>query len=217
VFNGQAYLADALRSVAAQSANDIEIIVVDDGSTDSTPEVARAFGDARLRYVRQDRAGAAAARNRGVDLANGRLLAFLDADDVWIGDKLCLQIASLRRADGEMIFANMEEFISPDRLQELDRQVKLHPGPRPGVSLDTLLMRLDDFRKVGPFDVRWRIGEFLEWYARAIDLGLKPAMLPQVLARRRLHDTNISRLDHAHRVQYAQIIKSVLDRRRASL
>ena len=217
VFNGQAYVADSLRSVASQSFSDLEIIVVDDGSTDSTFEVTQAFGDRRLRYIRQDRAGAAAARNRGVELANGPLLAFLDADDVWMRQKLCLQIASLQRGDGDMIFANAEEFITPDRLQELEGQIKLHPGPRPFIYASTLLMRRADFQKVGPFDTRWRVGEFVGWYARAIDLGLKSAVLPQVLARRRLHDTNLGRLNRAHRGQYARVMKSILDRRRVVL
>jgi glycosyltransferase involved in cell wall biosynthesis len=214
VFNGQAYLAEALSSVASQSVKDIEIIVIDDGSTDSTYDVIRAFGDPRLRYLRQERAGAAAARNHGVNLAKGPLLAFLDADDIWMRDKLSLQIGSLTRADGQLIFAHVEEFITPDRLQELEGQVNVHPGPHPFRYASTLLMRLDDFHRVGPFDNRWKLGEFMEWYARAVDAGLKPVVLPQILARRRLHDDNMGRRDRAHRRQYAEIIKSVLDRRR---
>jgi glycosyltransferase involved in cell wall biosynthesis len=177
--------------------------------------VAQTFDDPRLRYIRQNRAGAGAARNRGVESANGDLLAFLDADDLWLVDKLCLQVASLQRADGDMIFGHVEEFITKDRLQDLERQVKLRPGSRPGVWLGTLLIRRDDFRRVGPFEVRWQVGEFLEWYARAIDIGLRPFMLTQLLGRRRLHDTNTGRVGRAHRPQYAQIIKGILDRRRA--
>jgi glycosyltransferase involved in cell wall biosynthesis len=215
VFNGQAYLADTLRSVASQSVRDIEIIVVDDGSTDSTCEVVREFDDSRLRYIRQEKTGAAGARNRGVDLANGQLLAFLDADDVWVEDKLFLQIASLKRSDGEMIFAHGEEFISPDRLQGLEGLVKPHQGVHPFICSSTLLMRRELFHKVGRFDTRWRTGEFVDWYARAIDRGLKAYVLPQVLVRRRIHDTNTGRLERAHRGQYARVMKSVLDRRRA--
>ena len=217
VFNGQAYLGDSLRSIATQSFSDLEIIVVDDGSTDSTFEVTQAFGDRRLRYIRQDRAGAAAARNRGVELANGPLLAFLDADDVWIGQKLCLQIASLRRGDGDMIFANVEEFITPDRLDELENHIKLRSGPRPFIYASTLLMRRADFQKVGPFDIGWRVGEFIAWYARAKDLGLRSAVLPQVLTRRRIHDVNTGRLERNYRTHYARVMKSVLDRRRVGL
>jgi glycosyltransferase involved in cell wall biosynthesis len=216
-FDSQAYLGEALTSVVSQSIRDIEVIIVDDGSTDATFEVVKTFDDRRLRYIRQDRAGAAAARNRGIDLAKSRFLAFLDADDLWIGDKLRLQIASLLRADGDMIFANVEEFISDDRVEELEGKVKVHTAPRPGIWLGTLLMRRDDFRRVGPFDLRWRMGEFVEWHARAIDLGLRPFVLPQVLARRRLHNDNMGRRDRAERGQYAQIIKGVLDRRRAAL
>lgn len=216
VYNGQAYLAEALASVASQSVGDIEVIVIDDGSTDGTPEVVRAFGDMRVRYVRQDKAGAAAARNRGIDLARGALLAFLDADDVWTDNKLALQIASLERADAEMIFANVEEFISADHARDVAGRIKLRSGPRPGIWLGTLLIRREDFQRVGPFDSRWRIGEFVEWHARAVDLGLRSKVLPEVLARRRLHDANMGRVDRAHRGQYAHVIKSVLERRRAA-
>jgi hypothetical protein len=75
-------------------------------------------------------------------------------------------------------------------------------------------MRREDFKKVGPFDARWRIGEFIEWYSRALDIGLKSVVLPQVLARRRIHDTNTGLVNHAHRSQYAQVLKNILDRRR---
>ena len=216
VFNGQSYVTDALTSVAAQSAPDLEIIVVDDGSTDLTAEAVRAFGDRRVRYVRQRQAGAAAARNHGVDLAQGELLAFLDADDVWMRGKLDRQIASLERADGDMIFANIEEFISPDCLQALEGYVKPHPAPLVGISVTTLLILREDFNRVGPFDARCRAGEFLDWYGRAVDLGLKPAIVPEVLARRRIHQTNQGRQNRAHRVQYAHVVKRLLDRRRAA-
>ena len=141
----------------------------------------RAFGDGRVRYVRQRQSGAAGARNHGIDLARGELLAFLDPDDMWTDDKLARQIASLERADGGMIFANVEEFISPDRLHALEGHVKPYCASLPGVSIITLLIRREDFNRIGPFDARWRVGEFLDWYARAVDLGLKAAVLPEVL------------------------------------
>jgi hypothetical protein len=76
-------------------------------------------------------------------------------------------------------------------------------------------MRREDFNRVGPFDARWRVGEFIDWYGRAVDLGLKSAILPEVLARRRIHDTNHGRKNRAHAVQYARVVKRLLDRRRA--
>src|SRR5437667_12630279 len=93
-YNGERYLAEAIESVLAQRYEPLEIIVVDDGSTDRSAEVARHFGDA-VQYVCQPHAGAAAARNRGVGLATGDLIAFLDADDVWTEGRLARQVQVL--------------------------------------------------------------------------------------------------------------------------
>src|SRR3954451_22735593 len=80
VFNGERYLREALQSILAQSYRPIEVVVVDDGSTDRSPVVVAGFGR-EVRYLRQENAGPAAARNHGVQEARGELLAFLDADD----------------------------------------------------------------------------------------------------------------------------------------
>ena len=91
VFNGERYLGEALESVLAQSYQPLEVIVVDDGSTDETAEVARRYGE-RVRYVWQPNAGETAARNLGLTAAHGEFIAFLDADDVWDSEKLERQI-----------------------------------------------------------------------------------------------------------------------------
>ncbi len=90
-YNYGRYLAAAVESVFAQTYPPLEIIVVDDGSDDDTREVASRYGD-RIRYVRTDNRGVSAARNTGVELAKGDLVAFLDADDRWLPRKLELQI-----------------------------------------------------------------------------------------------------------------------------
>lgn len=99
VWNGAASVERALDSIASQSAPPAEIIVVDDGSTDETSVIVRAWGeahpDARLRCITQPNAGPAAARNRGVDAASSRWVAFLDADDRWHQDKLARQLVAL--------------------------------------------------------------------------------------------------------------------------
>ena len=214
-FNGQEYLAEALASVAAQSHPDLEIIVVDDGSTDRTAEIAQTFDDRRVRYVYASRSGAALARNRGVGLARGELLAFLDADDVWTHDKLRLQVASLERGDGDMIFTRVEQFVGPNPFQSGAPQQPPTTG-QPGICATTLLMRREAFERVGFFDGECRLGEFLDWYARAVDLGLKPAVLPEALAGRRVHETNQGRGNRDRASEYARVMKRVLDRRRRS-
>src|SRR5262245_10754564 len=92
VYNGEAFLGEALASIRAQRHRPIEILVVDDGSTDGTAAVVMA-ADAGIRYMRQDNAGGAAARNRGIGMARGTFVAFLDADDLWPPEKLERQIA----------------------------------------------------------------------------------------------------------------------------
>lgn len=95
-FNRAAWVREAVDSVLAQTFQDFELIVVDDGSTDATGEGLMAYGD-RLRHLVQDRQGVSAARNRGLDLAQGEWIAFLDSDDLWLPQKLETQVAFLNR------------------------------------------------------------------------------------------------------------------------
>ncbi len=91
VFNGERYLAEALESIFAQTHRPIEIIVIDDGSTDGTPDVAARFKSS-IKYIRQTNAGPPAARNRGLSEAESDFIAFLDADDLWHPEKLARQL-----------------------------------------------------------------------------------------------------------------------------
>ncbi|MGD0199377.1 MAG: glycosyltransferase family 2 protein [Bryobacteraceae bacterium] len=88
LYNKAKYVMRALASIAGQTCGDYEVIVVDDGSTDGSGELAAGFGDARFRVVQQANAGPGAARNRGVAEAQGDLIAFLDADDAWLPEYL---------------------------------------------------------------------------------------------------------------------------------
>ena len=100
VYNGERFLAEAIGSVLGQTLPPHEIIVVDDGSTDSTAQIVADLAAAAavpLRYVYQENQGPAAARNHGIRLAQGELIAFQDADDLWSAEKLVTQAALLRR------------------------------------------------------------------------------------------------------------------------
>jgi glycosyltransferase involved in cell wall biosynthesis len=95
VYNGERYVAEAINSVLGQTQPPLECVVVDDGSTDATGDVVTGFG-AAVTYVRTERGGVSKARNHGIRLARGELVAFLDHDDVWLPPKLELQAEALR-------------------------------------------------------------------------------------------------------------------------
>lgn len=97
-YNRAKYIVDAIESVLNQTCRDIELIIVNDGSTDDTSQVIAPFlNDGRIRYVVQENAGAASARNRGIALSTGRYVAFIDSDDIWKKDKLEIQLSIMNR------------------------------------------------------------------------------------------------------------------------
>ncbi|MDR5708499.1 MAG: glycosyltransferase family 2 protein, partial [Armatimonadota bacterium] len=114
--NAEAYLREALDSVFAQTRPPDEVIVVDDGSLDRTPEIAASYGD-RVRLVRQPNRGEAAARNTGVRVAQGELIAFLDADDAWLPGYLTSQLRVYETSGGNcLVFC--DAWVGNRRMQE---------------------------------------------------------------------------------------------------
>ncbi len=213
VHNGARYLGEAIESVCHQTLLPAQIIVVDDGSTDESATVARGF--AQVEYAFQENAGAATARNTGAALARHEYLAFLDADDVWVPQKLEWQLAALNsQIAGAMAFGHVEQFASPD-LSSAEREEIHIPNPRMvAFSPSALLMRRADFFRVGEFEAAWGVGEFIDWYLKAIDAGLQSHVLPETVLRRRVHTANMGRLKQDARSDYVRIAKATLDRRR---
>ncbi len=219
VYNGERYIAEAIESVAMQSYEPLEIIVVDDGSTDNTGDVVRGLEvrlrESVIRYERQENSGAASARNRGVEMAGGELLAFLDADDVWLSDKLAKQVEMLNENHHyEAVFGLMEQFISPDVDDNVRATLRCPADSMPGYTHCTMLIHRDAFMRVGLFETNWQIGEFVAWYVKALDTGLRSALLPEVVFRRRLHAGNQGVNKRDFHSDYVRIAKASLDRRR---
>lgn len=207
VYNGEKYLAAALDSIVAQTYRPLEIIVVDDGSTDAGASIAQAYD--LVRYAFQEHAGLCAALNHGVSLARAEYFAFLDADDLWTGNKLELQMARLLTDPSlDMVFAHVREFRA-DAANDTTR----FSTPTAGYSKGTLVVRRASFFRVGLFDTRYRVGDFIDWYIRATELALKSEMLAEVLLLRRLHDDNMGIREIDQRRAYLQILKQSLDRR----
>jgi len=213
VYNGRRYLPEAIESVLGQTYNPLELIVMDDGSIDDSGEVARRY--APVRVHRQDHSGLGAARNSAIAKATGRYLSFLDADDIWLPDKLDRQLRILEAEPAlDMVFGHVEEFISPD-LDDAARQTLLcHEGPLAGMFAGTMVVRRSSYERVGPFETDWRVGEFVDWYARAQEQGLQSFVMPDIVLRRRLHKSNMGVRLRDARGDYARILKASLDRRR---
>jgi glycosyltransferase involved in cell wall biosynthesis len=216
VYNGEKYLAEAVESVFAQTYRSIEVIIVDDGSTDSSGEISQRFGPS-IRYILRSHEGSGAARNHGVALARGTYCAFLDADDLWMEDKLTRQITVFRdRPHLDMVFGHVKLFHSPELSKKSKAKLIGDGQTTPGLAAGTLLIKRNSFLQAGLFETWWRIGEFIDWYLKAIEKGLESHILPEVVMQRRLHGSNSTIRERAAMKDYVRVLKASLDRRRAS-
>jgi glycosyltransferase involved in cell wall biosynthesis len=215
VYNGERYLADAIESVLAQEYRPLELIVIDDGSSDGSAAVARRF--AQVRYHYQPNGGIGAARNRGLELAQGAFIAFLDADDVWTPQKLAVQLQAFADdPEVDIVSGHVLQFPSPELDEPAIRKIRCPSEPLPGHAFGAMLIKRGAFRRVGPVTMDHEKAECVDWCLRAKDLGLRLGMLPGVVLRRRLHDANHG-INHRQAVtDYAHALKASLDRRRAA-
>ena len=213
VYNGEQYLAEAITSILSQTYHPLEVIVIDDGSTDGSAAIARSFSE--VRYYFQPNAGPGAARNHGVERGNGQFFAFLDADDLWAPEKLTRQMAAFAaNPDLDMVFGYVQQFYSPELSAEERARIS-HGGEQlPGYVVGSMLIKRDALFRAGAFATHWRLGEFIDWYVKAREQGLQSLLLPDVVLRRRVHTRNMGIREQSSRADYVRVIKASLDRRR---
>lgn len=220
VYNGRKYLADAIESLLAQSRPVNEIVVVDDGSTDDSAEVAAKFGPP-VRCIRQQNAGQSAARNHGVREARGELLSFLDSDDLVHPRKIERQLERFAESPQlALIDAYAQNFWSPDvpadQRQLAGWQSMTHSDKPWPEFIATWLFRRDVWDRVGKFDESRRFAEDSDWHDRVRFSGMPMETIRAVLARRRLHHSNLTRNNYVDHIDGLQrFYKEKIDRLRA--
>jgi glycosyltransferase involved in cell wall biosynthesis len=214
VYNHAQHLAEAIDSVLAQTYPAVELIVIDDGSTDGSGEIARRYGPA-LRYAYQANAGIGAARNHAAALATGEFFAFLDSDDRYPADRLARQIAAFHAdPELEMVLGHVTEFLSPELDEAARRRLRPPLERAPGNIPPSMLIRRQAYARVGPFDIEAGLGSSIEWWARLLDLRLRTVMLEDVVVERRLHARNTGLRAWDSGSAYLRLVKATLDRRR---
>jgi len=214
VRNGERFLADALQSIAAQTRQPDEVIVVDGQSTDRTAAIVQATPG--IRYLLQPDLGIANARNLALREVSGAFVAFLDADDLWTPDKLAVQL-DFMRAKPHLMYTTtlLRLFYDADtpprpgfREEGFDQGME---GRFPG----TMLARRAVFDRVGPFDPAFRVAYEVDWFARAQDAGVPSAVVEQVLLHKRIHAANHAIQREQFRREWFVVMRRSLERKRA--
>ena len=217
VYNYDRYLGEAIESVLSQTYQHLEVIVVDDASTDKSGEVAKSFADRGVRYCQVAHGGIGPARNKGVELAQGIYFAFLDADDRWPEEKLERQLQAFDSDSTlEMVFGQAEQLQNgPEWESRIKNKQPAATNLMPGMVAGTMLIKRDAFFRVGKFLGELKVGEFVDWYARAVELRVRSLVLPDLFLWRRIHDSNQGIRERQSVSDYARVLKATLDRRRA--
>lgn len=214
IHNGERFLGEALDSVAAQDYGAVEVIVVDDGSSDGGPAIASAR---EVVLVRQERRGVASARNAGIDRARGEIVTFLDQDDLWMPSKLRRQVEILTAHPDRICLVQASYFLEagvtpPPWFGKPELLARDHTGWAPScVAVSRHL-----FDRVGRFDERLQHGSDLDWSARALQMGIPIEVVPEMLVRQRIHERNDSATPAAMTEMFT-VLRGALARKRSGL
>jgi glycosyltransferase involved in cell wall biosynthesis len=196
VYNGERFLAEAIRSVFCQEIRDLELLVIDDGSSDGSVDIVNALAQKHpeIRLIRQaEHQGPAAARNRALAGARGTFITFLDADDSMLPGRLSFQAGYMSEHPETDILINAAE-------------AQLEPGVEPPLWLSdlppldqpyhyclmTMMVRPSVFTRVGGFDPSYRVSSDTNWLIRALAAGATVAKVDRVVTRRRVHGANLT-------------------------
>jgi glycosyltransferase involved in cell wall biosynthesis len=215
VFNGERFVAEAIESVFAQDHRPLEVVVVDDGSTDASANVARSFEDVLL--LRQGNEGPAAARNAGVARSSGELITFLDADDRMASGRITTQVRRLEAARTVGCVLMRQDVVLeppmavPSWLRPFDDRDDLVGG-----LMSTAMVRRETFMAVGGFDGSYRLCEDVDLLFRLREAGTVIEILPTVGVHRRIHRDNASHDVASMRSALSRAVRERVERQRVA-
>ena len=216
VSDGERYIRSALHSILEQNYHPLEIIVIDGQSVDHTASIVQSYKS--ISYIYQAGRGLANARNTGIEAARGDLIAFLDADDIWTGDKLSIQVDHLiQNPYIQYLNAWVKLFVEPG-YSPWSRYTKkfleqVHIARTPG----TLIARRSVFEIAGLFNTDFRIACDAEWFTRANAFEIPMFIIPHVLLYKRIHHKNLSSNMSMHKTELMTVIRQSVIRHRRKM
>jgi glycosyltransferase involved in cell wall biosynthesis len=198
-YNQGHYLGEAIQSVIDQTYPDFELVVVDDGSTDKTAQVACSFSDPRIRYIHQENRGLSAARNTGILRSSGEYLTFLDSDDLFVADKLETLLNAMQR-DPELGFVAGQAVLIDENALPLGKVFDTPLPENPAhlllwnpLHVCSVMMRRDWQKKVGLFDESLHAYEDWDMWLRLARAGCRMGWVPHPVSLYRFHTRQMTR------------------------
>jgi glycosyltransferase involved in cell wall biosynthesis len=185
VYNTEKYITEALDSLFAQGYKNLEVIVVNDGSTDNTLKLLKEYSQI-IKIISQENKGQSAARNVGIKCAKGSIIGFLDADDLWPEDHISLSLKYIIDSDYDYVYGQTCHFRVVDNKKETKEPTFLV------MSVSAYLYKAKVFDVVGLFDEGMRTGEDLDWTIRLAESSCKGMKIDNTMYLYRRHETNMT-------------------------
>jgi glycosyltransferase involved in cell wall biosynthesis len=224
-YNSSAYIYETIDSLLAQTFKDYEIIIVDDGSTDDTQEKLKIYGD-KIKYIYQSNQGPSVARNNGITLAVGKYIAFLDSDDLWLSEKLELQVNFMENnPDYGLVSCDALAFKDNQIIvQSMSKERPLKSGwvledllKENFLNTNNVLIRRDVFNTLGMFDINIVFSEDYEMWLRIAEKYMI-GYVDLILTKYRLHSTNRSEVNKEKQYEsHSKIVQKYIERNRSDI
>ena len=218
VYNGQAYIRESILSILNQTMPPYELIIVNDGSTDGTACVVSELiqknrSNVKIKLFSQQNNGVGCGLNQGVALALGEFLAFNDADDLWVNNKLEKQVNFLTtHLEIDMVFGLVKQFYSPELTDDEKNKIYCPSEIAEGICLPALCIKRSILMQLGNFDKTQKTLSFMDLFSKSQLQGISYYVLDDLVLHRRLHKKNISQTKREENKRvFAMLLKKRID------